>query len=51
MPIVKHTEEDQKDVPAAALASRQKVQDEMTDDLRQQAVQAYFASFRCSVQP
>ncbi len=44
MPIVRGAAEDQKDVPAAALASRQKVQDEMTDDLRQQAVQAYFAS-------
>lgn len=44
MPVVRGVEEDQKDVPAAALMSRQKVQDEMTDDLRRQAVQAYFAS-------
>jgi iduronate 2-sulfatase len=44
MPVVKGVEEDQKDVPAAALASRQKVQDERTDDLRRQAGQAYFAS-------
>jgi len=44
MPVVQGIEEDQKDVPAAALMSRHKVQDEMTDDLRRQAVQAYFAS-------
>ncbi|MCC6353651.1 MAG: sulfatase [Verrucomicrobiae bacterium] len=44
MPVIRGVEEDQKDVPKAALASRHKVQDEMTDDLRRQAVQAYFAS-------
>lgn len=44
MPLVTGVEEDQQDIPAPALASRQQVQDEMTDALRQQAVQAYYAS-------
>ena len=44
MPVVKGVEEDQKDIPALALASRTKAQKLLTDDLRQQAVQAYFAS-------
>ncbi len=44
MPLVAGVAEDQQDVPAPALASRQQVQDDMTDALRQQAVQAYFAS-------
>jgi len=35
---------EQKGVPAAALMSYKKEQDKLTDDLRRQAVQAYFAS-------
>lgn len=44
MPLVQGVEEDQKDLPAPALASRKKEQDQLTDSLRQQAIQAYFAS-------
>ncbi len=44
MPVVKDVPEDQKDIPPLALASRKPEQDAMSDDLRQQAVQAYFAS-------
>lgn len=44
MPVVQGVAEDLEDIPALALASRKKEQDLMTDDLRQQAVQAYFAS-------
>lgn len=44
MPVVKGVAEDQKDIPAPALASRKKEQDQMTDALRRQAVQAYYAS-------
>jgi arylsulfatase A-like enzyme len=44
MPLVKGVEEDEKDIPALALASRNKSEEKLTDDLRQQAVQAYFAS-------
>ncbi len=44
MPVVRGIAEDQKDIPPLGLASRKKEQDLMTDDLRQQAVQAYFAS-------
>lgn len=44
MPVVRGVEEDQKDIPPLGLASRKKEQDKLTDDLRQQAVQAYFAS-------
>jgi len=44
MPVVKGVAEDQKDIPAPALASRKKEQDMMSDALRRQAVQAYFAS-------
>ena len=44
MPVVRGVKEDRADLPAAALASGRKVQDEMTDDLRRECVQAYFAS-------
>jgi iduronate 2-sulfatase len=44
MPLVQGVEEDQKDLPPQALASHKKEHELLTDDLRQQAVQAYFAS-------
>jgi iduronate 2-sulfatase len=44
MPLVKGVEEDLKDLPAHALDSQKKEHSLLTDDLRQQAVQAYFAS-------
>lgn len=44
MPVVQGIAEDQKDIPAPALGSYKKEQDRLTDDLRRQAVQAYFAS-------
>jgi len=44
MPVVSGVKEDQADLPAAALASRKKEQDQMSDELRRQAVQAYYAS-------
>ena len=44
MPVVQGIVEDQKDLPPPALASYKKEQDNLTDDLRRQAVQAYFAS-------
>lgn len=44
MPVVQGVEEDQADVPPAALNSRRKEQDAMTDDQRRQALQAYYAS-------
>ena len=44
MPLVQGVEEDQKDIPPMGLASRKKEQDQLTDDLRRQAIQAYFAS-------
>jgi arylsulfatase A-like enzyme len=44
MPVVKGVEEDQKDIPPAGLASYKKEQDKLTDDLRRQALQAYYAS-------
>jgi iduronate 2-sulfatase len=44
MPVVSGVEQDQADIPAAGLASRKKEQDKMTDELRRQAVQAYYAS-------
>jgi len=44
MPVVQGVKEDQTDIPAAALASYKKEQDKLTDDLRRQAVQAYYAS-------
>lgn len=44
MPVVSGVAEDQKDLPKAALGSYKKEQDKLTDALRRQAVQAYFAS-------
>jgi iduronate 2-sulfatase len=44
MPVVQGVAEDQKDIPPAGLASYKKEQDNLTDDLRRQTVQAYFAS-------
>lgn len=44
MPVIQGVEEDQKDVPRMALVSQKKEQNEMSDVLRRQAVQAYFAS-------
>lgn len=44
MPVVQGVDEDIKDVPAPALASHKKEHEKLTDDLRRQAVQAYFSS-------
>jgi arylsulfatase A-like enzyme len=44
MPVVQGVKEDQADIPAAALASYKTEQDKLTDDLRRQCLQAYFAS-------
>lgn len=44
MPLVHGVEEDVKDLPADALGSHKNEHDLLTDDLRQQAIQAYFAS-------
>jgi iduronate 2-sulfatase len=44
MPVVQGVAEDQQDIPKAALMSYKQEQDKLTDDLRRQAVQAYFAS-------
>jgi arylsulfatase A-like enzyme len=44
MPVVKGLKEDQADLPAPALGSYKKEQDKLTDDLRRQCVQAYYAS-------
>ncbi|MHC4404846.1 MAG: sulfatase [Planctomycetota bacterium] len=44
MPLVEGVEEDQKDLPAPALGSHKKEHELLTDELRRQAVQAYFAS-------
>jgi iduronate 2-sulfatase len=44
MPVVTGIAEDQADIPAPALASRQKSSDEMSDDQRRQCRQAYYAS-------
>ncbi len=44
MPVVQGVKEDQADLPPAALGSYKKEQDKLTDDLRRQAVQAYYAS-------
>jgi arylsulfatase A-like enzyme len=44
MPLVKDVEADQADIPAMGLASRKNEQSKLTDDLRQQAIQAYFSS-------
>jgi arylsulfatase A-like enzyme len=44
MPLVQGVEEDQADLPAAALASYKREQDQLTDALRRQCIQAYYAS-------
>ena len=44
MPVVQGVKEDQADIPAAALASQKKEQDQLTDDLRRECLQAYYAS-------
>ena len=44
MPVVTGVNEDEADLPAAALGSRYKEEQTMTDDQRRQAVQAYYAS-------
>lgn len=44
MPVVQGVAEDQADLPAAALGSYKKEQEKLTDELRRQCVQAYFAS-------
>jgi arylsulfatase A-like enzyme len=44
MLVVQGVKEDQADVPAAALGSYKLEQDKLTDDLRRQCLQAYYAS-------
>jgi iduronate 2-sulfatase len=44
MPLVQGVAEDQKDIPPAGLMSYKKEQDKLTDELRRQAVQAYFSA-------
>jgi len=44
MRVVPNIQEDQQDIPPAGLGSYKKEQDQMTDDLRRQALQAYYAS-------
>ena len=44
MPVVQGVKEDQADIPPPALGSYKKEQDKLTDDLRRQALQAYYAS-------
>lgn len=44
MPVVQGVKEDQTDLPAPALGSYKREQDKLTDDLRRQCVQAYWAS-------
>jgi arylsulfatase A-like enzyme len=44
MPVVTGIEEDQQDIPPAGLASYKQEQDKLTDDLRRQCLQAYYAS-------
>jgi len=43
MRVVANVQEDQSDIPAAGLASYKKEQDKLTDDLRRQSLQAYYA--------
>jgi iduronate 2-sulfatase len=42
--VVEHVKEDQADIPPAGLGSYKKEQDALTDDLRRQCRQAYYAS-------
>jgi iduronate 2-sulfatase len=44
IPLVQDVKADQEDIPAPGLASYKKEQDKLTDDLRRQAIQAYYAS-------
>jgi iduronate 2-sulfatase len=44
MPVVSGVKEDEADIPAPALGSRKKEEEKLTDDLRRQALQAYYAS-------
>jgi iduronate 2-sulfatase len=44
MPLVEGVKEDQADIPRPGLASHKKDQDKLTDDLRRQCRQAYYAS-------
>lgn len=44
MPLIQGVREDQADIPPAALGSYKKEQDKLTDELRQQCIQAYYAS-------
>lgn len=44
MPVVQGVKADQADLPSPALGSYKKEQDQLTDDLRRQCVQAYYAS-------
>ncbi|MEM6364112.1 MAG: sulfatase [Planctomycetota bacterium] len=44
MPVADDVADDRVDIPNAALMSARKVQDEMSDDLRREAIQAYYAS-------
>jgi arylsulfatase A-like enzyme len=44
MPVVQNVKEDQADIPESGLASYKREQDKLTDDLRREALQAYYAS-------
>jgi iduronate 2-sulfatase len=44
MPLVEGVKEDQADIPRPGLASYKKEQDKLTDDLRRECLQAYYAS-------
>ena len=44
MPVLPSIEHNASDIPAAALGSYKKDQDQLTDELRRQCVQAYYAS-------
>ena len=44
MPLVQGVEQDLRDIPKPALGSHKKEHELLTDDLRRQAIQAYFAS-------
>jgi iduronate 2-sulfatase len=44
MPVVQGVKEDQADIPPPGLGSYKPEQDKLTDDLRRQCVQAYYAS-------
>lgn len=44
MPLVEGVEEDQRDIPPAGLGSYKREQDKLTDELRRECIQAYYAS-------